>query len=145
MTDAPGERPEGQPEEWGDELRPQWLVVSVGGRRFGIPVEQVREVVRAEGVAPIPGMPVAQAGIVNVRGAIVTVLDLQAALGGVRAPAPASVVLVQHGARAVGLAVDAVHDVRDVEAESSDDAHVEPLDATAVVAEHLHSSEERER
>lgn len=141
MTGTPNERPE----DLDDALRPQWLVVSTGGRRFGIPVEQVREVVRAEGVAPIPGMPLAQAGIVNVRGAIVTVLDLQAALGGARAPAPASVVLVQHGARAVGLAVDAVHDVRDVEGESSDDVRVEPLDASAVVAEHLHSSEERER
>lgn len=141
MTFTPGTGPTAQD----DALRPQWLVVSVGGRRFGIPVEQVREVVRADGVAPIPGMPLAQAGIVNVRGAIVTVLDLQAALGGARAPAPASVVLVQHGARAVGLAVDAVHDVRDVEAESSDGTVVESLDAAAVVAEHLHSSEERER
>ena len=145
MTTAPEGRPPETPHASDDAIRPQWLVVSVGPRRFGIPVEHVREVVRADGVAPVPGMPVAQAGIVNVRGAIVTVLDLQAALGGARAPAPASVVLVQHGARAVGLAVDAVHDVRDVGGDASDDAFVEPLDATAVLAEHLHSSEERER
>lgn len=132
----------------GDEpLRPQWLVVRVGTRALGIPVEQVREVVRADGLVSVPGTPLAQAGIVNVRGAIVTVLDGAAVLTGVRAPAPASIVLVEHGARAIGVAVDAVQDVRDVtdrDADGADDA-IELLDAAAMVAAQVHSAEERER
>jgi purine-binding chemotaxis protein CheW len=136
---APAEEAEG-------EEAPQWLVVVVGGMRCGIPVEQVREVVRPGGLRPVPGAPVQQAGIVNVRGAIVTVLDLAAMQTGARAVAPGSIVLLQYGARVIGLTVDAVLDVRAVEtgeAGRADD--IVPLDAVALCARHLHSGEARER
>ncbi len=126
------------------ELLPQWLVVRVGMQRFGIPIEQVLEVVRPDGLMDVPGTPPVQAGIVNVRGAIVTVLDLGALLTGERAVAPGSIVLIEHGARAIGLTVDAVHDVR-VTGDEASAGPVEPLDAAALVAGHLHSAEERER
>ena len=37
-----------------EEARPQWLVVTSGAAVFGIPVTQVREVVRPGGVRPVP-------------------------------------------------------------------------------------------
>ncbi|MCE2900190.1 MAG: chemotaxis protein CheW [Gemmatimonas sp.] len=129
----------------GDES-PQWLVVEVGRVRYGIPVEQVRGVVRPGGLRPVPGAPVQQAGIVNVRGAIVTVLDLAAMQSGTRAVAPGSIVLLQNGARPIGLTVDAVHDVRVVETgEAGRAGAIVPLDAVALCARHLHSGEARER
>lgn len=129
-----------------DDEPPHWLVVQIGTGRFGIPVEQVREVVRPSGLMAVPGAPSIQAGIVNVRGAIVTVLDLAALQTGVRAVTPGSIVLLQHGARSIGLTVDAVHDVRAVEAgESGDPVGIVPLDAVALCVRHLHSAEERER
>jgi purine-binding chemotaxis protein CheW len=124
-------------------LRPQWVVVRSGPTYFGIPVEQVREVVRPDGLLAVPGMPLTQAGIVNVRGAIITVLDLHVLRTGVRAVAPGSIVLLEHGARPIGVAVDAVHDVRDAAGDPAA-AHIESLDATALVAGHLHSAKERE-
>jgi purine-binding chemotaxis protein CheW len=127
-----------------DELPPQWLVVRSGMGRYGIPIEQVTEVVRPDGLLAVPGTPPIQAGIVNVRGAIVTVLDLQALLTGERAVTPGSIVLIEHGARPVGLTVDAVHDVR-VTGDEASAGHVELLDAAQLVAGHLHSAEERER
>jgi purine-binding chemotaxis protein CheW len=129
-----------------EDQRPQWLVVTSGGAAFGIPVEQVREVVRPVGLRAVPGAPVIQAGIVNVRGAIVTVLDLQALRTGERAVTPGSIVLIQHGARPIGLAVDSVQDVR-VAAPEQPDAplHATVLDAVALCARHLHSAEERTR
>ncbi len=127
-----------------EEAPPQWLVVRAGTVRYGIPIEQVLEVVRPEGLMDVPGTPPIQAGIVNVRGAIVTVLDLKALLTGERAVTPGSIVLVEHGARAVGLTVDAVHDVR-VTGDEASAGHVELLDAAQLVAGHLHSAEERER
>ncbi|HEY0930632.1 MAG TPA: chemotaxis protein CheW [Gemmatimonas sp.] len=124
-----------------------------GGDLLGIPIAQVREVVRPTGVRPVPGTPALQAGIVNVRGAIVTVLDLQALRTGVRAVTPGSIVLLSYGSRMLGLAVDAVHDVRvmtdEAEAKdasgSADLSAVMPLDAVALCARHMHSVEERER
>ena len=128
-----------------DDQHPQWLVVRSGGALLGIPVAQVREVVRATGIRPVPGTPVIQAGIVNVRGAIVTVLDLLALRTGVRAVVPASIVLLEYGARMLGLTVDAVHDVRQVVEDSSASRpegitpvdSIEPLDAVALCARHM--------
>lgn len=129
-----------------EDQRPQWLVVTSSGEVFGIPVAQVREVVRPLGLKSVPGAPVIQAGIVNVRGAIVTVLDLQALRTGERAVTPGSIVLLEHGARPIGLAVDTVQDVR-MAAPDQPDAppHATVLDAVALCARHLHSAEERTR
>jgi purine-binding chemotaxis protein CheW len=127
--------------------------VRSGADVLGIPIAQVREVVRPVGVRPVPGAPVIQAGIVNVRGAIVTVLDLQALRTGVRAVTPGSIVLLSYGSRMLGLAVDAVHDVRVMDDEAVapgagpavDLPDVMPLDAVALCARYMHSVEERER
>ena len=128
------------------------LVVAADRDVFGIPVEQVREVIRSAALRRVPGSPPVLRGIVNVRGAIVTVLDLQALLSGERAVTAGSVVLLEYGSRLIGLAVHAVHDVRVLEAslephpesESAADRIV-PLDAVALCARHLHSADERER
>lgn len=127
-----------------EDERPQWLLVRSGEQTCAIPVTQVREVVRPQGLRPVPGAPPIQAGIVNVRGAIVTVLDLRALRSGERAVTPGSIVLLQYGPRVIGLAVDVVLDVRIAEA-SALDAEVEPLDAVALCTRHLHSAEERTR
>ena len=128
------------------DQRPQWLVVTSGETAFGIPVEQVREVVRPGGLRPVPGAPVIQAGIVNVRGAIVTVLDLHALRTGERAVTVGSIVLLQHGARPIGLAVDSVQDVRVAAPENpAAPPHATVLDAVALCARQLHSAEERTR
>ncbi len=132
----------------GDDQRPRVLVVTVERETFGIPVGQVREVVRATGVHRVPGGPVVLRGIVNVRGAIVTVLDLQAMLSGERAVTVGSVVLLEHGSRLIGLAVRSVRDVRalDPSGEAGDEAGGGPLvtlDAVALCARHLLSADER--
>ena len=128
------------------------LVVAVDRDAFGIPVEQVREVIRSAALRRVPGSPPVLRGIVNVRGAIVTVLDLQALLSGERAVTAGSIVLLEYGSRLIGLAVHAVHDVRVLDASlelqhepvSALD-HIVPLDAVALCARHLHSADERER
>ncbi len=128
-----------------DDQRPQWLVVRSGDELLGIPIVQVRELVRPDGIRPVPGAPIVQAGIVNVRGTVVTVLDLLALRTGLRAVAVGSIVLLEHGARTIGLAVDTVLDVRAVDdgRETQDSADiitaeaVMPLDAVALCARHM--------
>ncbi len=131
-----------------DDRRPRVLVVRVGDADYGIPVEQVREVARAERVTRVPGAPALVRGIVNVRGVVVTVLELSVLLDAPRAVTSSSVVLLEHGTRLIGLAVDAVRDVRAREVvpgqspEVAERAAVAPLDAVALCAPHLLSSEE---
>ncbi len=144
-------RPDAPSDDADDDRRSHVLVVRAGERQYAIPVTQVREVIRAERVTKVPGAPAFARGIVNVRGAVVTVLDLAELLGAGRAVTSTSVVLLEHGSRLIGLAVDAVCDVRVQEAIPSDGAGeaeralVTPLDAVALCASHLLSSEEMGR
>jgi len=126
-------------------------VVCVGRSEYGIPVGQVREVFRGEQVTRVPGASALVRGIVNVRGAVVTVLELSELLGRPRAVTSTSVVLLEHGSRLIGLAVDAVRDVRAHDATTAEFAEVAgravvaPLDAVALCAPHLLSTEEMGR
>jgi two-component system chemotaxis sensor kinase CheA len=54
---------------------------AVAGLRLGIPVGDVVEVVRGEQVTPVPLAPAAVAGVLNLRGRIVPVLDARLRLG----------------------------------------------------------------
>jgi len=132
-------------------VRPSVLVVQQGGVCYGVPVSQVREVLRDRPVTRVPGSPPLVRGVVNVRGAVVTVLELSVLLRAERAVTSSSVVLLEHGSRLIGLAVDAVRDVRasddvaDAGLPSDSPTHVTPLDAVALCAPHLLSSEEMGR
>ena len=134
-----------------EDARPRVLVVRVGDAEYGIPVQQVRGVVRGERVTRVPGSPPMLRGIINVRGAVVTVLELSVLLGTERAVTSTSVVLIEHGTRLIGLAVDVVRDVRAQDsagiANSAETlgSIVADLDAVALCAPHLLSSEEMGR
>lgn len=142
--------PDGHAAVENDDVRPRVLVVQVGPSAYGIPVGQVREVFRAERITLVPGAPALVRGIVNVRGAVVTVLELSVLLGTPSAVTSTSVVLLEHGSRLIGLAVDSVRDVRAQEAlplttnGAVDGALVAPLDAVALCAPHLLSTAEME-
>lgn len=134
-----------------EDARPRVLVVRVGDAEYGIPVQQVRGVVRGERVTRVPGSPPMLRGIINVRGAVVTVLELSVLLGTERAVTSTSVVLIENGTRLIGLAVDVVRDVRAQDsagiANSAETlgSIVADLDAVALCAPHLLSSEEMGR
>lgn len=50
---------------------------SVGDVRYGVPVEQVREVRDLNSVVPVPGAPSYVSGMSNLRGQLITIMDLQ--------------------------------------------------------------------
>ncbi len=115
---------------------------------YGLLVDDAREVVRSLRVTRVPGAPTETLGIVNVRGVVVTVLDLAAILHQSRAVTGASVVLIENGTRLVGFAVDAVRDVRALEVDADgvpSGAGIVILDAAALCARYLISGEEMGR
>jgi purine-binding chemotaxis protein CheW len=53
------------------------LVFEVGGVRYGLPAAQVREIVRAVTIVPLPQAPPIVEGLINVRGNLVPVFDVR--------------------------------------------------------------------
>jgi purine-binding chemotaxis protein CheW len=52
------------------------LVVELAGRHFGAPLAVVREVFNLGPLTPVPTAPTAVAGVANLRGQVIPVLDL---------------------------------------------------------------------
>lgn len=85
----------------------------LGEREYATPLSSVREVVRLEGLADLPGMAPPLAGVLDLRGTALPVLDLR--LGA--EPGARGDVLVLEGddGELVGVAVDRVKAVVDQE------------------------------
>ena len=85
---------------------------------YGCDIALVREIVPYRAAARLPGSPSYVRGLINLRGSIVTVLDLAARLSADGCVTPdASIILVEHGPKLVGLAVDEVRDVQPLPAD----------------------------
>ncbi len=86
------------------------------GRFFGVPVQQVQEVIRYQEMARVPLVPAVISGLINLRGQIVTAIDLRTRLGMDERNAdqlPMNVVVRTDDA-AVSLLVDEIGDVLEV-------------------------------
>lgn len=86
------------------------------GQLFGVEVSQVQEVIRYQEMTPVPQTPAAVAGLINLRGQIVTALDLRRRLKlpeRVADRLPMNVV-VRTDDEAVSLLVDEIGDVLEV-------------------------------
>ena len=97
------------------------------GMLFGIDVDAVQEVLRFQAMTPVPLAPRVVAGLINLRGQIVTALDLRRRLELPERPPemlPANVVL-RSSAVGASLLVDSVGEVVEV-----DDVAFEPTPET---------------
>ncbi len=82
------------------------------GRRFACELTDVREIVPVGRVARLPGAPAHVLGVLNVRGLIVTTVDLGVRFGtGPVDRGDGAILLFEAGGKVMGGAVDAVHDV----------------------------------
>jgi purine-binding chemotaxis protein CheW len=85
---------------------------TIGDVNYGVPVEQVREVRDVQAVTPVPGAPSYVDGVTNLRGQIITVMDLRKRLsieeiegGGEK------IIVIEMSKTAVGVVVDTVTEV----------------------------------
>jgi purine-binding chemotaxis protein CheW len=91
------------------------LLFRVGSTVYGCDIDDIREIVPYRQATRLPGAPSYVAGLINLRGTIVTVLDLGARLDASRARIDdGSIMMVSMpgSARLVGIAVQEVMDVR---------------------------------
>jgi len=56
----------------------RYLTFSLGNESYGIPVLNVREIIRLCAITPVPKMPTHIKGVINLRGTVIAVLDLRA-------------------------------------------------------------------
>jgi purine-binding chemotaxis protein CheW len=96
------------------------LSVTLAGQDFGIPVMQVRDVLGPQRTTVVPLAPAGVAGLLNLRGRIVTVIDMRALLGLPPNGADRGMmqVVVEHGEESFSLRVDAVGDVLELPGET---------------------------
>jgi purine-binding chemotaxis protein CheW len=89
----------------------------VGTELFGVPISAVQEIVRVPAIARIPQSPDFVEGVINLRGRVITVIDMRKRLG---QPAPdlengenkkARILVVEADRRLVGVIVDEVAEV----------------------------------
>lgn len=99
-----------------DDSLSRWVCFTLDHQLYGLPILDVQEVLCQFDIEPVPGAMAAVLGVLNLRGTVITVLDLRRQLG-LPAPMPdadARVVIVDRGGERIGLLVDRVADVRKV-------------------------------
>lgn len=89
------------------------LIFKLAVQRYGLPVEQVVEVVHMVAITALPDLPAGMLGVINYRGDVIPLLDLRQAL---EVPAQkvhlsTPIVIARTGQRLVGLLVDLVEGV----------------------------------
>lgn len=112
----------------------QFVSVTIAGQLFGIPVLLVHDVLGPQRVTRIPLAPPEVAGSLNLRGRIVTAIDVRRrlSLAGRDDDETSMSVVVEHGGELYSLIVDAVGEVL---ALSDRDFEAHPPTLAAVVRE----------
>ena len=90
-----------------------FVTFTVAGQLFGVPVIRVQDILRPDVIAPVPGGPKQVRGLINLRGRIVTVIDMRTHLSLPKADAGQCGMCVTVEARGdfYTLFVDSVGDV----------------------------------
>jgi purine-binding chemotaxis protein CheW len=96
------------------ELGEELLTFRLGDDEYSVPAHYVREVQPLGEITPLPFTPAFLAGLVNVRGRLLAVLDLRPLLDMPEAPiqSQAFLLVLTADGREVGLLADAVIEVR---------------------------------
>jgi purine-binding chemotaxis protein CheW len=94
-----------------------YVTMSIGGQLFGIPVLKVQDVLGQQTITRVPLAPVEVAGSLNLRGRIVTAVDVRLRLGLPKRDSDkqAMSVVVEHENELYSLLVDSVGEVLSLE------------------------------
>jgi purine-binding chemotaxis protein CheW len=99
-------------------------VFELGGRRYGLPAADVRQLLRAAAPTPLPRAPALVKGVINLRGTLLPVLDVRGRFG--LPPRPIEpddhFIVAQAAGRLVALHVDRAVDLVRLDAADLADA-----------------------
>ena len=103
-----------------DEAPSQYLTFALGGEMFAVGILNVKEIIEYGHLTEIPMMPAFIRGVINLRGAVVPVIDLSARFGGSSSTVSrrTCIVIVELGIgeerQDLGVIVDAVNEVLEI-------------------------------
>jgi len=113
-----------------DSDREFHLVTFSLGEEYGVPINQVREIVRVSGITTVPNSPSYMEGVVNLRGRVLPVLNLRKRL---KLPPrdiskTSRIIVTEAGDKVIGLLADSVSHVIKVPSRSVEAAPEEVLE-----------------
>ena len=91
----------------------EYVTATVGGQLFGLPISRVQDVFAPDRLTRVPLAPPEIAGLLNLRGRIVTAIDLRRRLGleALAGDAPRMAVGVEWKGESYGLLIDVIGEV----------------------------------
>lgn len=94
----------------------------VGRETYGVPITSLHEIVRVPEITAVPDAPDYLEGVINLRGKIVSVMDLRKRFGEKEATVKKHnrILVVEHAGRLAGLIVDAASEVLKIPADAVD-------------------------
>lgn len=95
------------------EQSAMYVTATIGGHLFGLPVARVHEVFVPDRMTPVPLAAAEVAGLINLRGRIITMLEMRRRLGlpeGDRRPRQMAIGVEWHG-ESYGLLIDEIGEV----------------------------------
>lgn len=103
----------GAEEQKKEELLETWVTFSLANEIFGLPVHNVKEILRAGTITRVPHAPHPVRGVTNMRGRVLPVVDLRLRLGirETEVSHLSRVLVVESQGRLIGLLVDSVRQV----------------------------------
>lgn len=104
----------------------RWVSFELAGQQYAIAILKVLEVLSGVDIEPVPCAPPTVLGVINLRGSIVTVLDLGVWLGLEQTATNHCIIVVNHEDQAVGVRVDRILEVLDIQQSA-----INPVPATA--------------
>lgn len=113
----------------------QVIIVRVRGETFGLPAQDVVEIIRAVAVSPLPGSPTIISGVINVRGSTAVVIDPAVRFGKPEMPVKPddNFVLVATTTRTIAVRVEIAEDIIEV-----DDATIAAAKSASPSADRIH-------
>jgi purine-binding chemotaxis protein CheW len=91
----------------------EWIVLEVGNIRCGIAITQIQEINKQIDMTPVHHAPAYVRGVINLRGQIVTVVDLRVkfALPPLELNEDRCIVVVRWSGESIGLLADRIQDI----------------------------------
>jgi len=99
----------------------QFVTAAVGGQLVGLPIERVQDVFIPDRLTRVPLAPPEIAGLLNVRGRIVTLVDMRQRLGSVRRNERPLAIGIEHDGEFYGLLVDQIGEVLNLPAAQAEE------------------------
>lgn len=96
----------------------------IGRETYGVPITSLHEIVRVPEITAVPDAPDYMEGVINLRGKIVSVIDLRKRFGASKVTAARRnrILVIEHKGKLAGLIVDSASEVLKIPAADVEDS-----------------------